>query len=273
MIKMIFTDMDGTLLDDNGNLPPDFDATMARLKERGCRFCPASGRQYTALVSHMMDYFDDFAFISENGTCAFFRGEELFSYPIPGELVRQVARFANELPGAYPVLCAPTVAYVTEKWRPYTAAMDKFFTHHEFVDDLEQVVDDPEKYGHIVKIATSVAAGGTTLELTYPVLRDRFEPELQVIHSSDFWTDIQMPGYNKGKAAIRMAEKFGIKAEECAAFGDFMNDFEMVRDVGMGVAVENAYVGLKEVADYIAPPNYEYGVTRTINKWLDEGLI
>lgn len=272
MIKLIFTDMDGTLLDDEGNLPPDFDATISRLKERGCRFCPASGRQYTALVNQMKDYFDDFAFISENGTCAFFQGRELFSYPIPGEMVREVVRFADKLPGAYPVLCAPTVAYVTEKWRPYTAAMDKFFTHHEFVEDLEQVADDPEKYGQVVKIATSVAAGGTTLEITYPALR-RFEPRLQVIHSSDFWTDIQMPGYSKGTAALRLAGMFGVKPEECAAFGDFMNDYEMVRDVGLGVAVENAYAGLKEIAGCIAPPNYEYGVTRTINQWLDEGLI
>ena len=44
MIRLIFSDMDGTLLDENGNLPAEFGAVYARLKERGIRFAPASGR-------------------------------------------------------------------------------------------------------------------------------------------------------------------------------------------------------------------------------------
>ncbi|MBQ1621689.1 MAG: HAD hydrolase family protein, partial [Selenomonas sp.] len=46
MIKMIFSDMDGTLLDGKGQVPAWFDALAAELAARGVRFAPASGRQY-----------------------------------------------------------------------------------------------------------------------------------------------------------------------------------------------------------------------------------
>ena len=50
MIKLILSDMDGTLLDEAGNMPAGFDDVMAQLHERGVMFAPASGRQYQSLV-------------------------------------------------------------------------------------------------------------------------------------------------------------------------------------------------------------------------------
>ena len=50
MIKLIFSDMDGTLLDENGKVPEEFDDLMAELTKRNVRFVPASGRQYYSLV-------------------------------------------------------------------------------------------------------------------------------------------------------------------------------------------------------------------------------
>ena len=50
MIKLIFSDMDGTLLDENGKLPVEFADLMAKLKARNVAFCPASGRQYYSLA-------------------------------------------------------------------------------------------------------------------------------------------------------------------------------------------------------------------------------
>ena len=77
-IKLIFCDMDGTLLDENSNLPPDFDEVVGEVIRRGAIFAPASGRQYSALVLQMERYADEFVFISENGTFAARHDEELF---------------------------------------------------------------------------------------------------------------------------------------------------------------------------------------------------
>ena len=56
MIKIIFSDMDGTLLDEHGQLPLDFDEVMGELKRRGVIFAPTSGRQYFALIEQMEKY-------------------------------------------------------------------------------------------------------------------------------------------------------------------------------------------------------------------------
>ena len=79
MIKLILSDMDGTLLDSEGKLPPEFDAVMARLRERGVLFAPASGRQYDSLAATFARYVDTFLFLSDNGTMVRRRGQELFS--------------------------------------------------------------------------------------------------------------------------------------------------------------------------------------------------
>ena len=75
-IKLIFCDMDGTLLDGQSDLPPDFDEVIGEVLRRGAIFAPASGRQYSALVLQMEKYADDFIFISENGTFAAWMEEE-----------------------------------------------------------------------------------------------------------------------------------------------------------------------------------------------------
>ena len=75
MIKVIFSDMDGTLLDENSQLPAEFDEVMAELKKRGVIFAPTSGRQYFALLHQMGKYADDFLFLAENGAFSCYRGK------------------------------------------------------------------------------------------------------------------------------------------------------------------------------------------------------
>lgn len=65
MIKMIFSDMDGTLLDEQGQLPDGFDSVARCLRERGVMFAPCSGRQYFSLLDTFRDYREEFLFLAE----------------------------------------------------------------------------------------------------------------------------------------------------------------------------------------------------------------
>ncbi len=82
MIKIIFSDMDGTLLTSQNKLPDGFDETMSELKKRGVIFAPASGRQYFSLLKTFSKYVDEFLFLAENGTLVMHREIEIFSSPI-----------------------------------------------------------------------------------------------------------------------------------------------------------------------------------------------
>ena len=90
MIKMIFSDMDGTLLDGRGQVPEDFDAVAAELAARGVRFAPASGRQYFSLAESFPRYEDEFLFLAENGTNVVYRGETLFTWPMEQEAAHAI---------------------------------------------------------------------------------------------------------------------------------------------------------------------------------------
>ena len=91
---------------------------------------------------------------------------------------------------------------------------------------------------------------------------------MQVVLSSDIWVDIIPLGINKGVAIQKLQKKLNIKPEECVAFGDYLNDYEMMQSVYYSYAMENAIPELKKVARYIATPNYKNGVVKTIRQLL-----
>lgn len=80
--------------------------------------------------------------------------------------------------------------------------------------------------------------------------------------------EINAAGVNKGKAMIELGKVLGIPKEEIMAFGDGDNDLKMLKEVGVGVAMENAIPSVKEAADYITLTNDEEGVARFIEKYV-----
>ena len=267
-IKLIFCDMDGTLLDENSNLPPDFDEVVGEVIRRGAIFAPASGRQYSALVLQMERYADEFVFISENGTFAARHDEELFSSEMKKTDVLHILKEGNKISGAYPVLCGKRMAYVGEEFRPYLREMEKYFTQNRIVSDLEATAAREP----IIKVAYCDAEKGDAERTIYPGLEQLRGP-VHVALSSNYWVDIMNPGMNKGVAVQKLQELLDVPPENCAAFGDYLNDLEMLRAVKYGFAMENAHSAILEAAPYRAAANTVYGVTKKLRELLDEGRI
>lgn len=267
-IKLIFCDMDGTLLDEHSNLPPDFDEVIGEVIRRGAIFAPASGRQYSALVLQMKKYADEFVFISENGTFAARHDEELFSSEMDTSEVLRILAEGEKIPGAYPVLCGKRIAYVGEEFRPYLREMEKYFTQNKIVPDLEATAAKEP----LIKIAYCDAEQGDAEHTIYPGLKKLHGP-VHVALSSNYWVDIMNPGMNKGFAVQKLQNRLGIPPENCAAFGDYLNDLEMLRVVKYSYAMENAHPALFEAAAYRAPANTAYGVMKIIRELLDADMI
>ena len=61
------------------------------------------------------------------------------------------------------------------------------------------------------------------------------------------------PRINKGYGIEKVAKHFGVKLENCVAFGDEQNDKEMLEKVGMGVCVKNGSQDVKDVSSYVSP--------------------
>ena len=96
---------------------------------------------------------------------------------------------------------------------------------------------------------------------------------MDITLSSEVWTDFMPLNGNKGTAIKSLQKMFGVKPEECAAFGDFINDLEMLDSVYYSYAMENAHDEVKKKARFRAKSNVEHGVLLAIQDMMDRGLL
>ena len=256
MIRLIFSDMDGTLLDENGRLPEEFGDLYLRLRERGIIFAPASGRQYASLRRTFAPWQEEMIFVAENGTMVVDRGgRELFASPVDRALALSVLQTGAENPAAYSVLCGKKHGYVLRKEAvpSFCTHLNQFVTKAEVVESFAGVDDEP------IKMSFCDLTGNAETTILPQMLA--YEGRLQVSLSSREWVDLYNCGVSKGAAARHIQEALGIAPEECAAFGDYENDLELMDAVTHSFAMENALPSVKARARYTAPSNSAHGVT------------
>ena len=261
MIRLIASDMDGTLLDSAKRLPQGLLPVLRTLRERGTMFAVASGRQYAALLRDMQAVADDILFICENGALVMERGKRLHIDPMPVHTLAGAIRAARALDGVWPVLCRAEVALVERGGsQRFMASTRPYYPSLQVVDDLLDYCGSED----VCKVAFYDEGDAQTHEL--PALQEKLSGELSVILSGANWVDVMRRGVHKGAAMRALQEKLRIAPEECMAFGDYLNDCERLDCVGESYAMANAHPRLKEVARYIAPCNDEDGVMRVIRE-------
>lgn len=262
MIRLIASDMDGTLLTTDKRLPQEFRAVVRALKERGVSFCVASGRQYAALRRDLTDLVPEIIFIAENGALIMENDRQLFIDPLAAYELPEIVRAAQGLHGVYPVVCRANAAVVDDTASP------------EFIHDMRMYYQDTQvvhgladlcgAYDDVCKVAFFDEGDAATHEL--PVLQERLGSRLAVILSGENWVDVMRPGVNKGRALQMLQRLKGIGPESCMAFGDYLNDLELLMSVKESYAMENALDEVKRAARHIAPANDENGVMRVIRE-------
>ena len=266
MIKLIMSDMDGTLLDENGLMPPGLDEILAELKKRGVIFAPASGRQYYSLADSFAAHLDDLIFIAENGTMVKRRGKEIFSHTMPKDLAYEALAAMADRADILSVYCGKKQGYIrAEQNTPaFVDELTKYYTVNGAVTDFQTVEDEP------IKISFFDPTGQSATSI-YPLMQ-RFAGPLQVTLASQYWVDLTAVGANKGHAVQELQVILGLKPEECAAFGDYMNDAEMMGAVHYSYAMANAHPELKKLARFEAKSNAQHGVILAIRELIDRGL-
>ena len=100
-------------------------------------------------------------------------------------------------------------------------------------------------------------------------LKEQWKGELSISHSQPFFLEITEKGIDKAQALDFYLNRRGDSREKLVAFGDGMNDFTMLRYAGLGVAMGNAELGLKQAADLVCLSNEEDGVAKLINELMN----
>ncbi|NNE77733.1 MAG: HAD family phosphatase, partial [Pricia sp.] len=111
-IKMVVTDMDGTLLNSNHEVSPRFFELFEKLRERDILFVAASGRQYNSIIDKLQPIKNDIIVIAENGGFAVQNGHELVSTPLGNRAKNKVLDSLDSVENVYPVLCGKHNAHI-----------------------------------------------------------------------------------------------------------------------------------------------------------------
>lgn len=260
-IKFIATDMDGTLLDKDGRLPPDFFDVFQQLEQRDIMFAAASGRQYYSLLQTFSEVKDRIMFIAENGTLVMHQGEELYSCTIYIESIHRIIKEARLIEGAHIVLCGKKSAYIETQAPKALEEIKKYYHRRDYVKDLLEVEDE------FIKVAICHFDGSQ--EFVYPSINAKFDVDHKVVVSAKIWLDVMNINASKGDAIKYLQDKLKFSFEQTMSFGDYFNDIEMLQASFHSYAVENAHEKVKTYARFSAPSNLEHGVMKVIRDHLD----
>lgn len=262
MLKFIATDLDGTLLNGEHRVPEEIFPLVHELTRRGILFCPASGRQYANLRKLFAPVGNDVIFIAENGALVGYKNETLYLNPVPNELIADALAAIRAIPSLFPMLCGSENAYIENAEEPFYTYATSSYTNCVKVNCLNEVIGKEP----VCKIAIYDALGSQNNCIKH--LPQKI-PLLRTILSGADWCDVSAINANKGDATRFIKEKFGFLKSECAAFGDHMNDYEMLLECGSAFVTENGYPPLKELVPNVIPSNKDGGVLLTLKKILN----
>lgn len=255
MIKLIATDMDGTLLNNNNEIHHDFIDVFEKLQEKDIIFAAASGRQYFNLLKRFEDVKDKMMFIAENGTIVVYKGEEIFINSLDRNIAKELVNIGRNIENSNVILCGKNSAYIESTDEEFIKEVEKYYEKYEVVKDVNEIEDD------ILKVTICDFNGAQENSNKY---YDDYREDLQVSISGKIWLDITNKGANKGVAIKALQEKMGIDFNETMVFGDYLNDLEMMEAAYHSYAMENAHDDLKKVSRFIAKSNDDNGVLEAI---------
>ncbi len=260
MIKLIATDMDGTLLDENNRLPADFFNTLEKLNEKNIKFVVASGRPYVTLRENFKPYSDHIYFICDNGAYIVEPDRDPIISIIDKNDVNAIVKASENIPNSLVMLCGTKATYIKECSEEMKAEINKYYLNQKFVDDLIDINDD------IFKI--TICDFNDSSKNSFPILNPLFGDKYKLAVSGKVWLDINNKGVNKGDALKEIQRNFDISYNETMAFGDFYNDIELLQAAEYSFVMKNANEDMKQYGKYIAESNADNGVIKAIYKYV-----
>ena len=262
MIKLIATDMDGTFLDSKKRISPQFPSLYFKMQEKGVRFVIASGNQYYRLYQKFLPLSGDIIFIAENGAYIVDGVHEIHCSVIKKEYVDYIVKLIDKHPRLFMIMCGKKGAYAESKHFEYKNEVKKYYCAYSFVESFDEVDDE------IMKIA--IFDPEYNIKECENDIKPYLPEGLKLVTSGNEWMDILNEGTNKGVAINMVRDSLGITKEESAAFGDQMNDYELLSEVKYAYAMSNAVDAIKEIAYEVVLSNDEEGVIEKIKEILEE---
>ncbi|AXQ78057.1 Cof-type HAD-IIB family hydrolase [Streptococcus chenjunshii] len=278
VVKAVFFDIDGTLLNDRKNVQKSTERAIKSLKEQGVFVGLATGRG-PAFVQPYMENLGLDAAVTYNGQYIYTRDKILYQNQLPKSLIYKVIRYAGEkrreisLGLASGLVGSNIINMGTSRFGQVVSSLvpkrmaktvEQSFKHlirrfkPQNMETLVTIMREPVY--QIVMVATA----GETAKI-----EEKF-PHITITRSSPYSADLISEGQSKIRGIARVGELFDFNLTEVMAFGDSENDIEMLSGVGIGVSMGNAAESVKAAAHYTTASNNNDGISKALAHY---GLI
>ena len=254
-VKLVITDMDGTLLNSKGEVSQRFFALYRELKDH-IHFVAASGRQYHSIKHKLAPIAKEITIVAENGGLAKRDQQELLFTGLPETYLSEIVNKARKVNNAEIILCGKDGAYIENGDSKFTNILKEYYHKYNVTGDLNSV--DPSG---IMKVALYHYEDSE--QFIYPEVKE-LEGDLLVKVSGKHWVDISHPEANKGRAVSLIQQQMEITTEETMVFGDYNNDLEMLERGYFSYAMQNAHPKVKEIARFETGSNDHEGVEEVL---------
>jgi Cof subfamily protein (haloacid dehalogenase superfamily) len=261
MYAAIATDLDGTLLDADHSITPYTVATLQEAARRGIHMVIATGRHWrdVQLLTAELDF--PLSIISSNGARVHsHEGELLYAADLDPAVARALIQ---------PELARGTLLclYLDEGG---LSRMHEGYVHPE--DEHEFGTPCADLASHSGQGVAKVLYRGTPERLAEieQHIVERFGAQVTLTYSQPQYLEAMAPGVSKGHALTALLARLGVDAAHCAAFGDGMNDVEMLQTVGHPFRMANANPKLHVLLPHTGQAGHhdESGVARQIRQAL-----
>ncbi|MDT0686784.1 HAD family hydrolase [Autumnicola psychrophila] len=260
--KIVFSDIDGTLLNSKRILSDHTIKIVKNISEK-LPFVLISARM-PAAMRHLQDDLGikHYPIIAYNGGLVLVDEKPISSTTIPLNIVEDLHNFNAEMD------CHLSL-YHNDEW--YVPRQDKWSAREEtntkIAPEVKSNADVITKWKKEEKGAHKIMAMGAeeNIDKIRDFLTDNYGDKLHLYRSKSTYLEIANKEISKFSAIqYLLKEHYGCDARDCIAFGDNYNDVEMVKGVGMGIAVANARNEVLEVAKVVTHPGTEDGVAKSL---------
>ena len=272
-IRVIATDMDGTLLDPKGQLDlPRLEKILDKLDQCDIRFVIATGNEVHRMRQLLGHLAERVVLVVANGARIFENNELIQAQTWDDAMVdKALGHFKGRECQDQFVVTAMNGGFV-KKGTVFTE-LDKFMTP-EMIEKLYQRMNfvdefDSSLFGGVLKM--SMVVGEERLDSVLQEINDLFDGHVRAVSSGYGCIDILQDGIHKAWGLVELLKRWNLKPEQIMAFGDSENDIEMLELAGISYAMENAEEAVKRVATKVAPANSQAGVYKVLENWLERG--
>ncbi|MUU79748.1 HAD family hydrolase [Winogradskyella endarachnes] len=260
-IKMIVTDMDGTLLNSNHKVSKRFFKIFEHLQQHNILFVAASGRPYYSIVEKLKSIKKDITIVVENGGLIIKDENVILAHTLNFNTLRQLYNLVININDTYPIFCSKDKAFILKTNDRMIETFSEYYSDYTIIDSLDDINKD------IIKIALYHSLNSE--EHIFPYV-SHLSPELSVVVSGNNWVDISEAKTNKGYAITLIQKHYGISPEETMAFGDYNNDLELLKCAKYSYAMANAHSNVKAIANFETLSNDNFGVEMVLEKLISE---